>query len=438
MRPSTASSTFNELDQLAPAALGEELVAIGRELDALQSRMIPLAYRFSKAGLWNQAGWRTAADWMASHCRMTAGAAAELIGMGERFWQLSLAEAALIEGSICFRNAVLMYRLAEQVGYRLVVPMEADLVEQARQLSPGNFARLLHHFRGMLDAEGLLEDARLAHQRRYLQLAPTIDGIYYLKGKFDPDAGAAIEAALVALSPRRGLDDMRTPGNRRADALLDLVRMALDSGELPEIAGERPHVTLTVSAEALAGVPGSMPPRLGHDIPVPVQTAHRLLCDSLVTLIPIDRIGNPLNVGRTRRTISARQRKALNARDRGCCFPGCDRPWWWTDAHHLVPGGWAAVPISPICCSSADTTTCSCMREGGPSAGTTTATGSSRSRPNAGNADRAGGVGSVLTVALSRVRSGLRGGSSCRSHRFRFRSRTTPPPAATRRPSTGR
>ena len=339
MRPTTASSIFEELDQLSSAALGEELVAISRELDALQSRMIPLAYRFSRAGLWNRAGWRTAADWLASHCRMTAGDAAELIGMGERFWQLALAEAALIEGSICFRNAVLLYRLAEQVGYQLLLPMEAELVEQARQLSPGNFARLLRHFRGMLDAEGMLEDARLAHQRRYLQLAATMDGIYYLKGKFDPDAGAAIEAALVALSPRRGLEDMRTPGNRRADALLDLARMALDSGELPEVAGERPHVTLTVSAEALTGVPGSLPPRLGHDIPVPVQTAHRLLCDSLVTLIPIDRLGNPLNVGRTRRTVTARQRKALNARDRGCCFPGCDRPWWWTDAHHLVPWG---------------------------------------------------------------------------------------------------
>jgi len=56
----------------------------------------------------------------------------------------------------------------------------------------------------------------------------------------------------------------------------------------------------------------------------------------MVTVIELDRNGNPLNMGRTRRTVTAKQRKALNLRDHGCRFPGCDRPWWWTDAHHLI------------------------------------------------------------------------------------------------------
>jgi hypothetical protein len=43
----------------------------------------------------------------------------------------------------------------------------------------------------------------------------------------------------------------------------------------------------------------------------------------------------PLEVGRTSRVISPAQRVALAIRDRGCVFPGCERPLAWCEAHHL-------------------------------------------------------------------------------------------------------
>jgi hypothetical protein len=42
-----------------------------------------------------------------------------------------------------------------------------------------------------------------------------------------------------------------------------------------------------------------------------------------------------LDVGRRTRTVPPAIRTALVVRDRGCAFPGCDRPPSWTDAHHL-------------------------------------------------------------------------------------------------------
>jgi hypothetical protein len=43
----------------------------------------------------------------------------------------------------------------------------------------------------------------------------------------------------------------------------------------------------------------------------------------------------PLDLGRSTRVIHPTQRAALAVRDRGCVFPGCDRPLAWCDAHHL-------------------------------------------------------------------------------------------------------
>jgi hypothetical protein len=44
-----------------------------------------------------------------------------------------------------------------------------------------------------------------------------------------------------------------------------------------------------------------------------------------------------LDVGRMRRLVTPAIRKALILRDRGCCFPTCDRPASWCETHHAVP-----------------------------------------------------------------------------------------------------
>src|SRR5260370_11502320 len=40
--------------------------------------------------------------------------------------------------------------------------------------------------------------------------------------------------------------------------------------------------------------------------------------------------------GRGARVTSAARRRALRVRDKGCRFPGCDRPVNWTSAHHII------------------------------------------------------------------------------------------------------
>ena len=42
----------------------------------------------------------------------------------------------------------------------------------------------------------------------------------------------------------------------------------------------------------------------------------------------------PLDLGQTQRLFTATQRRALAMRDRGCAYPGCDRPPPWCEGHH--------------------------------------------------------------------------------------------------------
>ncbi|MDP9639793.1 hypothetical protein J2W18_004742 [Rhodococcus cercidiphylli] len=69
--------------------------------------------------------------------------------------------------------------------------------------------------------------------------------------------------------------------------------------------------------------------------PLSRNTSRQLACDCLLTAIVMDENGNPLNLARTARTVTAKQKRALTARDHGCAFPGCGKPAAWTEGHHI-------------------------------------------------------------------------------------------------------
>jgi hypothetical protein len=48
----------------------------------------------------------------------------------------------------------------------------------------------------------------------------------------------------------------------------------------------------------------------------------------------VNRAGDVLHVGRRKRMLTLRQRKALDLRDQRCQYPGCDRPAGQCQAHH--------------------------------------------------------------------------------------------------------
>jgi len=69
--------------------------------------------------------------------------------------------------------------------------------------------------------------------------------------------------------------------------------------------------------------------------PVDPATVRRWACDAEVVPVVLGSQSEPLDVGRLQRTVTDAMRRALNIRDGGCAFPGCDRPPRRCHAHHI-------------------------------------------------------------------------------------------------------
>jgi hypothetical protein len=147
-------------------------------------------------------------------------------------------------------------------------------------------------------------------------------------GGSDPVVGDDVtDAAAVAAR------DPRSAAARRADALTEVCRRALAQGELPETGGEKPHLVITMSWRQLRdGTAGAL---LDTGDLLSPAAARRLACDAQVIPAVLGGQSQPLDVGRARRLIDGPLRRALVLRDRGCTFPGCDRPPSWCIGHHV-------------------------------------------------------------------------------------------------------
>src|SRR5437762_6745256 len=69
-------------------------------------------------------------------------------------------------------------------------------------------------------------------------------------------------------------------------------------------------------------------------MPISGTTVERLACDCTMSrVLMADSV--VVDVGRATRTVPPGTRRALQQRDRGCRWPGCDRPVSWSTPHHL-------------------------------------------------------------------------------------------------------
>ena len=354
-----------ELTGIDPAALsGDELLDLLDRLEADARRRTAVAGRLiaelHARGTAGELGYSSTAVLLserlrigrreaAGRVRLAADLAPRRAMSGEQLEpRCPLVAWALIDGKISPRHAAIICasvgRLPDRVVVdqpELVAQVEPTLLEHAQSLDPEQLAVLARRVTACLDPDGVLATDRDQARRREATLITLPDGSGRLTATLTGDAAAVWTTVLDTLSrpvPAEGGEpDRRSPGQRRHDALADAGRRLLRSGDLPDTGGTVATVLLTLTLDQLETRLGLATTAHGGTLTIPA--ALQLAADAHLVPAVLDTRGAVLHLGRTRRTASPAQRLALAARDRGCSFPGCDRPPAWCETHHVTP--WA-------------------------------------------------------------------------------------------------
>ena len=106
---------------------------------------------------------------------------------------------------------------------------------------------------------------------------------------------------------------------------------------LIELAGHKTKIQMQVtsSIETLLDLTRAPGAETEFSLPISSKTVERWACDSSLTRVLLqDSV--VIDVSRAEPTIRGPKRRALNARDRHCRWPGCERTASLCDGHHLV------------------------------------------------------------------------------------------------------
>lgn len=218
-------------------------------------------------------------------------------------------------------------------------PMIGDLIDDAQNLHADMWRAKVTALVSLLDADGV--EPRDPTEDNHLGFTRGLAGRWVLRGEFDAVSGAVIRDALSDRADRlfkTHSNDQNVAGtditppsqpHLMAQALHDMARCdrADNTGGRD---GGRAEIVLHLDA--------ADPTRLVDDDGVNIgDTGYRTtMCDPTLRGVVFGMKRNVLALGHEQRLVSRAQRRAMDERDGGCVFPGCDARATWTDAHHVA------------------------------------------------------------------------------------------------------
>ena len=218
----------------------------------LQAAVLSRVASFDAQGFALASGAASTAAWVRAYTNLHPGQATSLVAAARTAAALPLLAAELTAGRIGVEHVQSLAAATRQVPEDVLRVHDKTLRDVAPHSTPTDLHRAGQKITEVWDTGAAAEDASHVEDSRTLHLSQSLHGRWALDGTLTPEAGATLTAALTPLMTKRGKEDDRTPGQRRADALLELAQVALTSGQLPDAGGDRTRITLLVHATPAA------------------------------------------------------------------------------------------------------------------------------------------------------------------------------------------
>lgn len=330
-----ADAPVEALARLTDDDVEGAVIALRRHLDQTNAMLHRAIAEFDRRGIARRRYVLTTKQWLREYVGLGSAEAATSCTTAQALEMMPEVAERADEGAIPAANLKQLAAIRRRHPDDFALH-EAVFADIATYLTPRDLRRAIDHWRQQVIG-GDQGDIAERRARRRLSINQTLDGMWRVDADLDPESGHIVATAIRAHADPGNIDptDRRTHGQRMADAVTDVCRFALDHDATIETSGgEKPHVTVTLDYRQLTGETDE-PPQIDGTYVSP-ETLRRIACDAGVVRIITDGPSQPLDVGSRVRTVTPAIRRALDLRDGGCTWPGCDVPPEWCDAHHVV------------------------------------------------------------------------------------------------------
>jgi Domain of unknown function (DUF222)/HNH endonuclease len=343
------TSAIDALVDAGPSACadGDSLVVLIGAWNKLGALITRSTAEFDTWGGYTEDGAKNAASWINTKVNEPMKESRRRVKHGRLLRDFPLVAEAFGDGEINSAHLDLIMGALNPRTKEAMQRDEAFIVEQAKALPYDDFSRFLVCYKQAADPDGAEEDAMAQKERRDAYFVPGGDGMFFGRQTLDPISGTIIydelnrierdlfEADWAEAKERLGHDPKvsdlaRTPGQRRADAFVEMAvrsRTAPAGGRRPE-----PRFSILVGYDQVLDYICE----LENGIVVTPGTVYEWLDRAYferVVFGPDRRV----EVSETARFFTGATRRGIQVRDRRCTHPFCNEPVERCQADHIRP-----------------------------------------------------------------------------------------------------